>query len=1174
AITEAVADCPFCVTVADPGEEDCPLVAVSDEFLRITGYGKAQVLGRNCRFLNEGCPADLHDIMALRQASKSGQRVTLLLTNRRRTGELFVNLLDLAGVTIAKDKISATEDIWYLIGVQADVTHLAEGELPKDHLAELELVAGAVRAGLEREVRQMALDSVQECRAENSSTWTGTSLENMDSSSNCGELVKRGVYRRVAAELMAPVDVWRAAPAVEERAQANASRTAGADGKTAAGAVGKAAAGADGKAAANTNGKAQLRTSKERAPPQGDFGVELQQGSAAAAADRRKFLRGAAARAVSECPEDKAPAAASKARLAQKRCFPFLCCRASQSPWGFPTLLRSPRLPRSSMTCPPFLRMIVLMAAMIGARLSPSTRAPRTAKAATPVAKGSQAWLPAQLVQSAQLSLAVVAILSVLLAPLLLVSLVTLPSLHISSHNMMMTISGTSQPTQLLNNSESYGPNWNLWLDLPSVDQQIMATVRPHIDSIHRGLQSKIDSLGSHVNTLSIDVEKHTADIANLRKQMEELRGELMVAKSTEKAPTAPPFFDRVEDPSVVVAMATKMVGIESVRASLSPFLAELGLDASSYTIKSTGPMPSRRYLVSFNGSVGLASKYVNKVLSNLRQNDDWRIFEPDDQPFDIFYNDEGLSEVGIAKHEAIPKLRYLQQIHLQSTLLAMQEVHADRVQLEQFVLQEHFKEMLKEAAREVRDMLFTLKAESDETAIIVARSVDGVPYAAWNASDCCVDVLCNTLDLVLGGGALFDAASVTLQAFLPKGSEEEDEASGGCARSADKIRVLGLRNTDLKIMTSVVNRSLRKVVEEVVPCSQRGFVVGRNFGYNVIELDGIGRLAAAHPCSDLCDPLLISFDYGQAFPSLSQEYLLMLMNKLGLPGPLMWFLSWLYLAIQGVVAHAGQLIPIYWLRSGIIQGCGLSGSLYALGAAPFLCALEDTLETPGYGIARACADEIGAVVYEARHLNVLYDVMAVTECLTGLKLKPLKCKIVPLKGEFTESLQIHTMSLVERLVPAWRAFEVASHVLYLGLLLGPAVTVDMQWLAPLQKLKLRARREAAYPAEINDRCVQAIAQELQVTDRMKGCIPINLEIPMTVMEWTGFMFFDDIAWDFFSLPSYPDGHPVDADYPMCFSNGGSFLLCFHGSCIFGDAEFSETISSLPAIRVVDPFPL
>eukprot|EP00959_Pyramimonas_sp_CCMP1952_P265282 5547257-Pyramimonas_sp.AAC.1 len=83
---------------------------------------------------------------------------------------------------------------------------------------------------------------------------------------------------------------------------------------------------------------------------------------------------------------------------------------------------------------------------------------------------------------------------------------------------------------------------------------------------------------------------------------------------------------------------------------------------------------------------------------------------------------------------------------------------------------------------------------------------------------------------------------------------------------------------------------------------------------------------------------------------------------------------------------------------------------------------------------------------------------MLVTERLTGLRPKPPKCKIVPPKGVFTESPQLHTMSLVAHLVPAWQAFEVASYVLYLGLLLGPTVTVDMQWYAPLQKLKLRAR--------------------------------------------------------------------------------------------------------------------
>eukprot|EP00959_Pyramimonas_sp_CCMP1952_P193440 4045373-Pyramimonas_sp.AAC.1 len=67
-------------------------------------------------------------------------------------------------------------------------------------------------------------------------------------------------------------------------------------------------------------------------------------------------------------------------------------------------------------------------------------------------------------------------------------------------------------------------------------------------------------------------------------------------------------------------------------------------------------------------------------------------------------------------------------------------------------------------------------------------------------------------VDWILRGQSLFDAASATLQAYLPEGSEREDLASGGCIRTADRIRVLGLRNTDLNILTSAVNQSLRGV--------------------------------------------------------------------------------------------------------------------------------------------------------------------------------------------------------------------------------------------------------------------------------------------------------------------------------------------------------------------------
>ncbi|CAK0835261.1 unnamed protein product [Prorocentrum cordatum] len=44
------------VTVADPFQEDCPLIACSNGFTELTGYTVAEVMGRNCRFLLSGVP--------------------------------------------------------------------------------------------------------------------------------------------------------------------------------------------------------------------------------------------------------------------------------------------------------------------------------------------------------------------------------------------------------------------------------------------------------------------------------------------------------------------------------------------------------------------------------------------------------------------------------------------------------------------------------------------------------------------------------------------------------------------------------------------------------------------------------------------------------------------------------------------------------------------------------------------------------------------------------------------------------------------------------------------------------------------------------------------------------------------------------------------------------------
>jgi len=57
----AMAKHEWSVAIADPQLEDCPLVAVSRGFEKLTGYGMTDIVGRNCRFLSFGVPEKLRD---------------------------------------------------------------------------------------------------------------------------------------------------------------------------------------------------------------------------------------------------------------------------------------------------------------------------------------------------------------------------------------------------------------------------------------------------------------------------------------------------------------------------------------------------------------------------------------------------------------------------------------------------------------------------------------------------------------------------------------------------------------------------------------------------------------------------------------------------------------------------------------------------------------------------------------------------------------------------------------------------------------------------------------------------------------------------------------------------------------------------------------------------------
>ncbi|WP_245651084.1 sensor histidine kinase [Paramagnetospirillum marisnigri] len=107
------------VTIADASSGDLPLLYVNQAFEQITGYGAAEVLGRNARFLHDG-EADQEGLDRIREALAEGRAVTVLLRNVRADGTPFWNHVSLSPVR------NSTGVITHWVGVQRDVTHEEE----------------------------------------------------------------------------------------------------------------------------------------------------------------------------------------------------------------------------------------------------------------------------------------------------------------------------------------------------------------------------------------------------------------------------------------------------------------------------------------------------------------------------------------------------------------------------------------------------------------------------------------------------------------------------------------------------------------------------------------------------------------------------------------------------------------------------------------------------------------------------------------------------------------------------------------------------------------------------------------------------------------------------------------------------------------------------------------
>ena len=109
------------ITIADARLPDRPLIYVNQGFERMTGYAVAEVLGRNCRFL-QGPGSDPAAVAEIRAAVAEQRECIVEILNYRRDGTTFWNRLS---ITPVRNDLG---EVTHFIGIQSDVTARREAE--------------------------------------------------------------------------------------------------------------------------------------------------------------------------------------------------------------------------------------------------------------------------------------------------------------------------------------------------------------------------------------------------------------------------------------------------------------------------------------------------------------------------------------------------------------------------------------------------------------------------------------------------------------------------------------------------------------------------------------------------------------------------------------------------------------------------------------------------------------------------------------------------------------------------------------------------------------------------------------------------------------------------------------------------------------------------------------
>ena len=118
AIHDIIDASPTAAVISDPRQADNPIIACNEAFVRLTGFAREEIVGRNCRFLS-GPDTEPELTQMLRDGISRKQPVMVEILNYKKDGTPFRNAVMVAPI------FDDAGELEYFLGSQMEVVSAA-----------------------------------------------------------------------------------------------------------------------------------------------------------------------------------------------------------------------------------------------------------------------------------------------------------------------------------------------------------------------------------------------------------------------------------------------------------------------------------------------------------------------------------------------------------------------------------------------------------------------------------------------------------------------------------------------------------------------------------------------------------------------------------------------------------------------------------------------------------------------------------------------------------------------------------------------------------------------------------------------------------------------------------------------------------------------------------------